>query len=63
MPIGDVKIDIEGFELEALKGADRLLSSIRPKLLMEIHPGQLTQQHLFNSLGTAAFPAHSHRGP
>jgi FkbM family methyltransferase len=37
-----VKIDIEGFELEALKGADRLLSSIRPKLLMEIHPPQLT---------------------
>jgi hypothetical protein len=37
-----VKIDIEGFELEALKGADLLLSSIRPKLLMEIHPGQLT---------------------
>jgi FkbM family methyltransferase len=37
-----VKIDIEGFELEALRGADRLLSSIRPKLLMEIHPGQLT---------------------
>jgi FkbM family methyltransferase len=37
-----VKIDIEGFELEALKGADRLLSSIRPKLLIEIHPPQLT---------------------
>ena len=37
-----VKIDIEGFELEALKGANRLLSSIRPKLLMEIHPFQLT---------------------
>lgn len=37
-----VKIDIEGFELEALKGADRLLSSIRPKLVMEIHPHQLT---------------------
>ena len=37
-----IKIDIEGFELEALKGADRLLSSIRPKLLMEIHPPQLT---------------------
>ena len=36
-----VKIDIEGFELEALKGADRLLSSIRPKLLIEIHPPQL----------------------
>jgi FkbM family methyltransferase len=37
-----VKIDIEGFELEALKGADRLLSSIGPKLLIEIHPPQLT---------------------
>jgi FkbM family methyltransferase len=36
-----VKIDIEGFELEALKGADRLLSSGRPKLLIEIHPPQL----------------------
>jgi FkbM family methyltransferase len=36
-----VKIDIEGFELEALKGADRLLSSARPKLIIEIHPRQL----------------------
>jgi FkbM family methyltransferase len=35
------KIDIEGFELEALKGANRLLSSGRPKLLIEIHPQQL----------------------
>jgi len=25
-----VKIDIEGFELEALNGGDRLLSSMRP---------------------------------
>jgi FkbM family methyltransferase len=36
-----VKIDIEGFELEALKGADRLLSTVRPALLIEIHPRQL----------------------
>jgi FkbM family methyltransferase len=36
-----VKIDIEGFELEALKGADHILSSARPKLLIEIHPPQL----------------------
>jgi FkbM family methyltransferase len=35
-----VKIDVEGFEFEALKGADRLLA-IRPKLLIEIHPPQL----------------------
>jgi hypothetical protein len=37
-----IKIDIEGFELEAINGGDRLLSSVRPKLLMEIHPPQLT---------------------
>jgi FkbM family methyltransferase len=36
-----VKIDIEGFELEALKGADGLLTSVRPTLLIEIHPQQL----------------------
>jgi FkbM family methyltransferase len=37
-----VKVDVEGFELEVLKGADHLLSSIHPKLLIEIHPPQLT---------------------
>lgn len=36
-----VKIDVEGFELEVLKGAERLLSEVRPILLMEIHPPQL----------------------
>ena len=37
------KIDVEGFELEVLKGAADLLSSgsDRPKLLVEIHPPQL----------------------
>ncbi len=41
LPPSLVKLDVEGFELEAIKGSDRLLSSIRPKLLMEIHPPQL----------------------
>jgi FkbM family methyltransferase len=50
-----VKIDVEGFELEALKGANCLLSSIRPKLLVEIHPYQLalcggTEDELFQRL-------------
>jgi hypothetical protein len=36
-----VKIDIEGFELDALKGARQLLSCSRPTLLVEIHPPQL----------------------
>jgi FkbM family methyltransferase len=36
-----VKIDIEGFEFQALKGATRLLALVRPKILIEIHPYQL----------------------
>jgi FkbM family methyltransferase len=35
------KIDVEGFELEVLKGASTLLSSSRPTLIVEIHPLQL----------------------
>lgn len=35
-----VKIDVEGFELEVLKGATNLLSQL-PVLIVEIHPPQL----------------------
>ena len=36
-----VKIDVEGFELEVLRGASNLLSSSRPTLIIEVHPRQL----------------------
>lgn len=36
------KIDVEGFELEVLRGAERLLSEVRPTLVIEVHPPQLT---------------------
>jgi FkbM family methyltransferase len=37
-----LKIDVEGFELEVLRGAARVLSSPqRPVLIIEIHPPQL----------------------
>jgi FkbM family methyltransferase len=36
-----IKIDVEGFELEVLKGATSLLSTSRPTLIIEIHPHQL----------------------
>lgn len=36
--IGIVKIDVEGAELDVLKGAKSTLSSSRPGLLVELHP-------------------------
>ena len=50
-----VKIDVEGFELEVLKGSGRLLSDIRPTLIIEIHPPQLrlsggSEELLFETL-------------
>lgn len=51
-----IKIDIEGFELEALKGADRVLGLAKPSLLIEIHPRQMalsggSEAALFEKLG------------
>jgi FkbM family methyltransferase len=40
-PVGFVKIDVEGAEPLALRGAARLLERDRPVILSEIHPGQL----------------------
>jgi len=50
-----LKIDVEGFELEVLKGAKKLLSK-KPKLAIEIHTEQLlrlgfTVEELFGLIG------------
>jgi FkbM family methyltransferase len=36
-----MKIDVEGFELEVLRGASGLLSNSQPTLIVEVHPPQL----------------------
>jgi FkbM family methyltransferase len=51
-----IKIDIEGFEGEAIRGANGLLSTVRPVLIIEIRPRQLGmlgsghEDELFESL-------------
>jgi FkbM family methyltransferase len=54
-----VKIDVEGFELEALRGAANLLSH-RPVLIIEIHPLQIklsngSEAELFNLLQSSGY--------
>ncbi|MGM4906717.1 FkbM family methyltransferase [Tardiphaga sp. 866_E4_N2_1] len=36
-----LKLDVEGYEQRALMGAERLLDTHKPAILMEIHPPQL----------------------
>jgi FkbM family methyltransferase len=50
-----LKIDVEGFELEVLRGAGDLLAYSRPTLIVEVHPRQLvlsggTEMQLFQLL-------------
>ena len=40
-PISFIKIDVEGAEPQALRGAARLLDEDRPVILSEVHPSQL----------------------
>ena len=43
-----VKIDIEGFEVHALRGASELLQKTRPMMIIEVHPKRL--EHLGESV-------------
>ena len=36
-----IKVDVEGFEFEVISGSEKILRSISPVLLIEIHPPQL----------------------
>jgi FkbM family methyltransferase len=38
-----IKIDVEGAELEVLRGAERVLRTCRPRLFVSLHPGPLAK--------------------
>jgi FkbM family methyltransferase len=42
--VGFIKIDVEGFELAALQGAERTIRRYNPTLLIEIDPGLQSQE-------------------
>lgn len=42
-PVDFIKIDVEGYEYDVLKGGRRVLSAMRPRLLVELHPRALNR--------------------
>jgi FkbM family methyltransferase len=40
-----LKIDVEGLEERVLRGTERTMSSLRPLLLIELHPTALAEEH------------------
>jgi FkbM family methyltransferase len=45
-----LKIDVEGYEGQVLEGARRLLSTDRPNLFLEVHPGMLAPPHTVDGI-------------
>ena len=59
-----IKIDVEGFEEAVLRGAERLINTHRPAMIIEIedrqHPGRTLD--VFRQLWAAGFRAHELQG-
>ena len=50
-----VKIDVEGFELEVLKGAKSILASSHPSIAMETHDFGPSEEEITNFLGNFGY--------
>lgn len=53
-----IKIDVEGHEMEVIRGADEILKTVKPYLLIEIeqrHIGQFKTQAIFEHLSTLGY--------
>jgi len=58
-----IKIDVEGAELEVLKGAARTLDEYRPVLIIELVPDQLKSMGASVDQVTQFLAAHGYSGP
>jgi FkbM family methyltransferase len=56
-----LKIDVEGFELEALQGAEELLASKRPTICLELHLNYLETRGIKPKLVTDELERHGYR--
>lgn len=60
LPIGFIKIDVEGGELAALKGAETILNSYHPTILFECAQSGLTAHNVSQSEVYEFFRAHNY---
>ncbi len=62
--VGLIKIDVEGFELQALRGAKQTIARDRPRLMIEIEQRHLDQPitTVFDWLGEREYEGHFLRG-
>lgn len=58
-----VKIDIEGAEVAALTGAARLLSEVRPTMVVEVECGHPSREEVFGILRSARYELRSAADP
>jgi FkbM family methyltransferase len=66
-----IKLDVEGFELHALRGARRTLMRHRPRVVIEVHPmnwpdagvDRRTAEELLSELGCRAIPIDGQADP
>ncbi|MBX9879508.1 MAG: FkbM family methyltransferase [Candidatus Obscuribacterales bacterium] len=56
-----LKIDVEGFELEALKGAEELLAKKKPAICLELHLNYLEERGIKPKLVTDELEKHDYR--